>query len=210
MVLLAGDEAVRTESTAMWARYEWRLTAPALQQPRFAVHFGHPLRLSPEHYALLTTMSNVVSTRMGFGVSSGSGMLQEALASAALAAVLDATDETEDLSPSLSRILQEARDVIEKRYADDSFDVAALAATLHLSMRHLRRPFAAVGTTPAQAIEERRLAAADAVLDRTPARGRDTLEQVAKAAGFSSARHLRDALARRRRRRRVAPRSLAR
>ncbi|WP_424935849.1 MULTISPECIES: helix-turn-helix domain-containing protein [Bacteria] len=210
IVLLDGETAVRTESADMWARFEWRLIAPALQQPRFRAHFGRALALSREHYALLTTMSNVISTREAFGVSPGSGALQDAFAGAALAAVLDATDETEELSSSLSRILQEARRVIEARYTDESFDVATLAATLRLSMRHLRRPFAALGTTPAQAIEERRLAAADTVLDHTPARSRDTLEQVAMASGFSSVRRLRDALDRRRHRHRTALRAPAR
>ncbi|WP_424937384.1 MULTISPECIES: helix-turn-helix domain-containing protein [Bacteria] len=196
-LFLRADDHVTTTNSGIWARCEWQLHAPTLRQEKFARSFGRALPLQADYYALLTTMTNATSTQPTLGQTGGAGMLLDAFTGVAVAAMLDATGETERLSATQTAILQDARAVIEQRYMDSAFDAGTLASTLGLSARHLRRPFAAVGTTPSRAIEERRLDAADSVLRVTPARSRGTLEQVATIAGFSSARRLRDALKRR-------------
>ncbi|WP_372488140.1 helix-turn-helix domain-containing protein [Rathayibacter caricis] len=73
---------------------------------------------------------------------------------------------------------------------DRSFSVAALARTLAVSDRHLRRIFQLHGTSPAQALRDARRNRARAILD-SPAP--PPLGEVARLAGFSSARALRRA-----------------
>lgn len=103
---------------------------------------------------------------------------------------------SEQLPSATSDALRSAHDVIEKRYADPDFDVAALARAMHLSPRQLYRLYAKVRTTPRAAIEARRLHTATALL-----RGGDGVapmirEEAAALSGFTSGRRLAAALRR--------------
>ena len=199
LLLLRGDTRVHTENAGVWARCEWHLRSPALQHRKFHPHFARPVRLREDDYTLLTAMTNVISTREGFGSSTGASTLHGALSQVVLAGMLSAADETAALSPSQATILREAKAEIEARYADSDFDVASLAASLHISERYLRRVHALTGTTPRLAIEARRLDDADAVLAAAPTRSRSTFEMAALRSGFRSVRHLQEARQRRNR-----------
>jgi len=79
-------------------------------------------------------------------------------------------------------------------HLDDDLSVAALAARAHLSERSFARAFRAeVGQTPAVYVETLRVERARALLED----GAESLEAVARAAGFSSAEVLRRAFHRR-------------
>ncbi|OOB89638.1 hypothetical protein B0T42_16295 [Rathayibacter sp. VKM Ac-2630] len=74
--------------------------------------------------------------------------------------------------------------------ADPEFSAAALARTLAVSDRHLRRIFHGRGTTPAAVLRDARLARARALLvaPASPTEG-----DVARMAGFRTARALKRA-----------------
>ncbi|MDR6867891.1 AraC-like DNA-binding protein [Microbacterium resistens] len=196
LLLVDGRTPVSTESNDVWARYEWHLRSPALRQNRFAAAFSRPLTLKGGGYALIATMTNVISTHGDLGTSGGAGALLDALSGVVMSAVLDATSDTTALSPTQARLIQEAYAIVETRFPDSSFDVTALAEALHVSARYLRRLFAIAGTSPRAAIEERRVRAAEALLTVTPARSKDTLGNIARTAGFSSVPRLQAALRR--------------
>ncbi|MEU1294138.1 MULTISPECIES: GlxA family transcriptional regulator [unclassified Streptomyces] len=89
------------------------------------------------------------------------------------------------LDPALRRVLDAVT-------ADPAADhpLASLAAEAGLSTRHLRRLFREkVGTTPGRFVESVRVEAARALLEA----GDDTVEQVARQAGFGSSESLRRA-----------------
>lgn len=197
MVLLDGRTAISTMNSAIWARCEWQINTPALQQDRLVEQFKKPLTLDKAHHTLLTAMTNVVSTRNSLGGSWGSGVFGDALAGTVTAAVLEASGTTTALSPTQARIVRTAIETIEERYRDSTFSVSDIATATSISVAHLHRLFAATGTTPRQALEERRLSAADTILAATPARDKGALEHAAEQAGFGSARRLRDATRRR-------------
>ncbi|MDR6868854.1 AraC-like DNA-binding protein [Microbacterium resistens] len=198
MVVLDGATPARVENDGIWARCEWHLRSPALRQQKFRAHFARAIALLPGDYALVTAITNVISTREDLGEPGGASTLHNALTDIALTGMLNWAGERTTLSPTQAMILQEANAAIESRHADSAFDVRSLAEALHISDRHLRHVYALIGTTPRTAIETRRLAAADAVLGVTPNRGRDTYEAAAQSSGFRSARHLQQALNRRR------------
>ena len=197
LVLLSGDVVVTSENTSLWAWMEWHLTSPAIRQERFAEHFSRALTIPAKNYSLLTTMTNVISTNEHFGRTGGASLLLEALAGVVGATVMDATNESAILSPSQASIVRRAQEIIERRHTDPDLDLSALAAELHVSVRHLTRAFSLAGTTVRQSIEARRLTTADALLAVNSGWNQADKDAIARAAGFSSDRHLR--LARRRR-----------
>lgn len=83
-----------------------------------------------------------------------------------------------------------ALDAVAVHAADPEFSAAALARTLAVSDRHLRRIFHGRGTTPAAALRDARLARARALLV-APASA--TEGDVARMAGFRTARALKRA-----------------
>jgi len=200
IVVLPGTSMITAESAALWARCEWLLDSAALEHPRLAAHLNTPHRLTAEHYALMTTMTNVISTAPAFGTSAGSRTLLDALAATAATAIVDATGKRIDLSPSQAKLVERATDIIDASHRDPDFTVRALFQRMAISETHLHHLFALLGTTPRQAIEARRVATARSLLALTPRRGSGTLGEVAARAGFRTVRTMQAALARQERR----------
>ena len=93
-------------------------------------------------------------------------------------------------------LYQRAQAVIERDSVKPDFQVADLAAELRVSQVYLRRVFAHVGTTPLKAIRDTRVR--NALLHLQHAhnpRSRHELERIARSAGFSSVRRLKETLA---------------
>ncbi|MDF2443149.1 MAG: hypothetical protein JWR01_1352 [Subtercola sp.] len=80
--------------------------------------------------------------------------------------------------------------VIDREFRDIDLDPVAVAARLHISLRHLQRAFAQNGSTIGEAIRDRRAEAAAAAL---AGNGRHDLSLggVAAASGFSSIKEMR-------------------
>ena len=94
------------------------------------------------------------------------------------------------LSPSETRFLATVDDAIAGRTGDLLFGVEALAETLALSPRQLRRKLRAVsGDTPADRIRRARVAAGAALL----AAGTHSVKEAAAAAGYADAEGFRRA-----------------
>jgi AraC-like DNA-binding protein len=98
--------------------------------------------------------------------------------------------------------VERARVCARRRLGDPTLTPEELAADAGLSPRHLRRVFAAVGTTPARFLLEERLAASAREL-ADPARGHRSITEVWLDHGFTGAAHFSRAF---RRRYGVAPR----
>ena len=99
-------------------------------------------------------------------------------------------DASRTLARQAARLARRAR----RRTGDGAPDIAALAARLGVSDRHLRRIFAAEhGVTPVQYLQTRRLLLAKQLLTDTPL----PVTQVALASGFRSLRRFNAAFAER-------------
>jgi len=186
MILLPGDERLSTANDGIWARCEWKLRSPAIRHDRFSAHFSQVVDLRPESYALITTMTNVISTSQNIQSGPGAPLLLEALAGVIMASLMDTTGQSAELTPNQAAIMQRASEVIEIRHTSPDFNVTSLAEELHLSVRHLRRVYANAEQTPRSAIELRRVMTAQSLLSVNPGWYRKSKEEVARAAGFSS------------------------
>lgn len=98
----------------------------------------------------------------------------------------------------------QAAALIDGEHADPALDPSDLATRLHVSLRQLQRTFAAHDSTVADAIRQRRVQAATAVLASATGRGLP-LGEIAAMTGFSSIKELRSGL---RARHGVTPRDL--
>lgn len=194
LVMLDGRAEVSTKSAGLWVRYEWHLHAPALRQEQFKRHFMQPAALSEGGQALITTLTNTISTRADLADLSGAEHLLEALTGTVMAAIGDARTPPEELTGLQAEHLHAADEVIGARYTQPSFTVSALASEIAVSTVYLHQIYARAGKTPGKAIEERRARAAHMMMKASPFLTRETWEEVAAASGFTSVRRLRAAL----------------
>lgn len=103
--------------------------------------------------------------------------------------------ESESLRGSEAVLFQRAQAVIERDAVRPEFNVADLAAQLGVSQVYLRRVFSHAGTTPSTAIRAVRVRIARLHLEELNMPGsRTELERVARAAGFSSVRRMKETL----------------
>ncbi len=196
LLLVDGQAKVSTQSAGLWARCEWQLHAPALRQEQFQRHFDHPVELPEGSYALITTMTNAISTSADLANISGADHLLEALTATVMAAIGDARTPSEELTGLQAGHLHAADEAIGAHYTQPSFSVAALASEIAVSTVYLHQIYARVGKTPGKAIEERRARAAHMLMKASPFVTRQTWEEAATASGFTSVRRLRAALQR--------------
>lgn len=90
-------------------------------------------------------------------------------------------------------LVDRARSAMLLHREDPQFTIAELATELHVSLRHLQRAFAKVGTTPGDALRRLRVEFAESLLRNTDYTVL-TIEEIAAHSGFSSALQLRRAL----------------
>lgn len=86
-----------------------------------------------------------------------------------------------------------ARSTMLLHREDPQFTIAELAGELHVSLRHLQRAFAKLGTTPGDALRRLRVELAESLL-RNPDYEVLTIEEIAAHSGFTSGLQLRRAL----------------
>lgn len=194
LILIDGASEVTVDNTRPWARYELLLRSPVLRHGTGSGQVGKTQRLGEDESAVLAALLNEVSTRSGLAARAGAELLAHAIAEVVMFSLHNALDLPPALSPSESRLFQEALRLIQENYLDPRFSVGDLAARMSVSRNHIHRIFARTGRTPRTEIEARRVRAARSALERSPARGKDTLQQIALASGFPSSRRLREAL----------------
>lgn len=194
LVLFDHSQSIETSSESLWVRCEWRLRAPALQQKRISTYFAHPIKVSSGGYSLITAVTNTISTNPELGESASEPMLLDGFASIVMSAVLEGVNEPMGLSPNRAKLFREVVRTIEERYDQRDFTVQALASAVSISSDYLRHLCAATGQSPREMIERRRVAAVMTALSATPARSRDTLESVARSAGFTTVQRMQDAM----------------
>ena len=90
-------------------------------------------------------------------------------------------------------LVDRARSAMLVHREDPRYTIAELASELHVSLRHLQRAFAKIGTTPGDALRHLRVEFAESLL-RNPDYAVLTIEEIAAHSGFSSALQLRRAL----------------
>ncbi|WP_424937307.1 MULTISPECIES: hypothetical protein [Bacteria] len=196
LLVIPPPATVETRSRTLWARCEWHVDSTALDGLHLARHSRTTLALLPRDYALLTTMTNVISTAPAFGTSPGSRILLDALSSTVAAAILDATDTPTSLSPGQADLVARAITLIEQRHTDPTFTITRLAQEMSLTREHLHHLFARTESPPRQVLEARRTRTARSLLSLAPERGKGTLEEIAIASGFTTVRTMKAALAR--------------
>jgi AraC-like DNA-binding protein len=90
-------------------------------------------------------------------------------------------------------LAERARSTMLLHREDPQFTIAELASELHVSLRHLQRAFAKLGTTPGDALRRLRVELAESLL-RNPDYEVLTIEEIAAHSGFTSGLQLRRAL----------------
>jgi AraC-like DNA-binding protein len=99
-------------------------------------------------------------------------------------------------SPSASRWVARAQTVIDQRLHEPAFGPGSLADAVGVSRRYLDKQFAALGTSVARELWERRLRRAAHEL-RSPSQGHRNVGEIALGVGFSDAAHFTRAFRRR-------------
>lgn len=92
------------------------------------------------------------------------------------------------------RLFARAMEIIESSAGRSSLTVASIADELKLSVRQVQRVFAVAGTSPLTEIRAARARLAQQKLRSVPGSSRSDLAVVARSAGFSSTRSMREAL----------------
>ena len=150
-----------------------------VERPRRPSGRDTPLALAAASFLRRFAIETAVA---GAEVSADAELAVFDLISAALSELT--LDDRYRLQDDRLYLLHAARDLIERRYRDPSFDPDALAAELHVSRRHLYRLFEGEETSPATILAEMRVAAARRLLVDDPWM---PIGEVAAASGFASA-----------------------
>ncbi|WP_301217787.1 AraC family transcriptional regulator [Agreia sp. PsM10] len=111
-------------------------------------------------------------------------------------AALRANENYQDLAniPPNERLYNRALEIIESGAGQSTLTVASIADELKLSVRQLQRVFAVAGTSPLVEIRVARARLAQQKLRSVTGSSRSDLAVVARSAGFSSTRSMREAL----------------
>ncbi|WP_298871011.1 helix-turn-helix transcriptional regulator [uncultured Microbacterium sp.] len=102
--------------------------------------------------------------------------------------------EREVVAAARTSTFNRVRLLFESRFTDPRFSVAAAAAELHVSSRHLHRLFEKRGTSPSTYLRSLRVDFARALLEVRADSGM-TVQGIARQSGFASERTMRRALA---------------
>lgn len=191
IVALPGDTAIETTQSVPWARLIWEVDYPALHLPRFSAAFAEALNLEGHLWHLIAAITNVLTPSGDRKQSEEDPYLAETLG-ATLAAAL--ASSATPITTSRSTLYADARRIIDEKHRDSALSVTSLAQRLSISIPHIHRLFAHAGATPRDAIEERRVSTARALL--ALADGHMDEKDIAARSGFTSVRRMRDAFQR--------------
>ena len=100
------------------------------------------------------------------------------------------------LGSTRQRLFERAQLVIEESYTDPGFSVDALGQALSVSRSYLYEVFTEFGTSPRREIERRRVVSVLARFDLETLSAPTLSPEIVGVSGFSSAKRLRQALAR--------------
>lgn len=189
IVALPGDWPIETTQTTPWARLVWEVDYPALQLAGFAAAFARVLSVKEPLWDLVAAITNVLAPSGDQPRSDEDPFLADALGSTLAAALASAAAPMIASRPSL---YAEAVRIVDAHHRDPALNVTSLAQRLSISAPHLHRLFAYEGTSPREAIEERRVATVHALRQRSD--GELSESELAARAGFTSVRRMRDAI----------------
>lgn len=197
IVVVRADSPVVISCEKSWARFYWEFD-DLERGDRLLLHALHgPRRLPDLYWNLIAATTNTVVTRAGKSdIRFDDPFLHESVLTLFSAAIVNSLAVEALRSDDLSRRFLEAIQLIEARHSDRALNVAQLARLLDVSIPHLHRIFAAQDTTPGREIERQRVLSAQALITSRQRNGRHSVEAVARLAGFTSTRRMRDALQR--------------
>lgn len=152
---------------------------------------------SPYTRVLVAAVNAALNTTTVDPASAGYGHLKAAIRGLLFASSASVPEGAlAPLKGSAAVLFQRAHAVIERDAVKPEFRVADLAEELRVSQVYLRRIFSHVGTSPLKAIRDARVRnARDHLQHIGPDPSRAELQRIARAAGFSSVRHMRESLA---------------
>lgn len=157
---------------------------------------GRPLSIHEPFTQLIANITNVLCLHDGASTRQGGRLLQEALQTLIISALIDADGQASDLTLTQDAVLQRALQFIDENHTDPTMSAAVVAQTVSVSRGYLYRLFALIGSTPRLELERRRLATAERLLDNRPRGAPVMIDEIAMNAGFSSGRQLRSVRAR--------------
>jgi AraC-like DNA-binding protein len=152
---------------------------------------------SPYTRVLVAAVNAALNTTTIDPASAGYGHLKAAIRGLLFASSASIPEAAfTPLKGNAAVLFQRAQAVIERDAVKPEFRVADLAAELRVSQVYLRRIFSQVGTSPLKAIRDARVRNAhDHLQHARPNPSRAELQRIARTAGFSSVRHMRESLA---------------
>lgn len=152
---------------------------------------------SPYIRVLVAAVNAFLSAPTVDPASAGYAHLKSAIRGLLFASITSASVSASDnLRGSAAVLFQRAQAVIARDAVKPEFRVADLANELRVSQVYLRRVFGDAGTSPLKAIRDARVRNARVHLQHTrPHPSQAELQKIARAAGFSTVRHMRDSLA---------------
>lgn len=93
-------------------------------------------------------------------------------------------------------LYQRATDILTTRARDPDLTLDAIAAELRISKSQVQRAFRTAGTTPLTFLERRRVMIARTAIEEGTTPTNEELDRIARSAGFSSTRMMKDAFRR--------------
>jgi AraC-like DNA-binding protein len=193
-VMLSETEDLTIENNGLWARFEWILRSTMLRDsPRDC---GTAITLPDGYQHLIGAITNTLVTAPQIGRGQGAGLLLETLTGTLAAAVATAAGLPTSMTRHQADQYYQAVQVIDARHRDPAFNVQSLCQALAVSMSTLHAVFQAAGTTPRRALEARRVRTAMTEISSRLSVRRGSLDALAKASGFSSAKQMRAAISR--------------
>ena len=194
LILLDGEAPTTARTLTTTARFVWYFEPTFLTAGRSRFRFHEPISMRNASVRSLIAMTNGVLNSPAPSTAAARRHLGIALEHV-VAAVLEEAGSDEVGGDSLHRdgLFMASHDAIEAHFRDPGFDVTRLARELSVSVRTVHNAFERFGTTPRREIERRRVSE----IDRMANAGALRASQMAERAGFTSARQMNRALARR-------------
>lgn len=192
VVIVNGDQPLSIRSEEGWKGWEWQLTSPPSGLVRARVIKPTPFVVDSSVHRLMESMtSSLISVAPAEG-SRAQVFIYRALSQIVVAAVADSLR----LGSTRQRLFERAQLVIEESYTDPGFSVDALGQALSVSRSYLYEVFTEFGTSPRREIERRRVVSVLARFDLETLSVPTLSPEIVGVSGFSSAKRLRQALAR--------------
>lgn len=194
LMLFPEGAPVHAQTLTDTARYVWFVPRNAFSPERAPLPPHEPIEVTRGPMQALISVTNALLNSDTSTSRSAQEHVGAAIENLILAALDSNFEPTEEHAMHRDGLFTAAQSVIRARFRDPGFSGTDLERDLSTSRSHIHRTFASMGTTPRREIERHRLAEVERQYARIL-----SLDEIVEAAGFTSMRQYRLALARNRR-----------